>query len=188
MLKYRAGRSGRWRPIGAASAALTILGGLLLALAATPASAASTLVQPTPGAECQIVLGKVPRPGTPSPILSSRCAAPGKTLAAPLSNVKLMDWYAGTNYGGSHTTVWGSGGPCDSGGYGFSWVGDSWNDRISSYKVFSNCNYSAAWLDINWGGYCSTFYSSVPNVGLLAREVSSMWISSGGFAWNLCEG
>jgi hypothetical protein len=171
----------RRRAIPFALAGIVIVAAATLALSAAPATAASS------GVDCQILLGKTASPATPSPVLSSQCARPGQRLAAPRASTLLMVWYDGVNYGPNSTKVYGAGGPCDTGGYGISWVGASWNDRIRSYKVFNSCNYSAAWEHIDWRGYCIERYGQVPNAGVLAGEISSFWVASGSWPWTLCD-
>ncbi|SDL39341.1 hypothetical protein [Nonomuraea jiangxiensis] len=153
-------------------------------VAAMAATASATTSGAAPAPECQIVLGPAPEPGKASPVLSRNCAAQGERLVAPAADTLLMVWYESFNYGGASTKVYGSGGPCDTGGYGIAYVGDDWNDRISSYKVFNNCNYSATFQHANWGGLCFEAYGTLPQ---RAPITSSLWISSGSFAWDLCD-
>ena len=137
------------------------------------------------GAACQIVISKATS-SSPSSVLSSQCAKPGERLATAATSTLLMVWYSGYNYGGRSTKVYGAGGPCDSSGYGFAWVGTAWNDAIRSWKVFNSCNYSAAWEHINWGGFCKKYYGQVPNASAMDAEISSMWVSKGSWALTLC--
>ena len=138
------------------------------------------------GTACQILIGKAAGPKHLSPVLSSECAKPGERLTAAATNTLLMVWYTGYNYSGRSTKIYGQEGPCDSGGYGFAWVSSAWNDAIRAWKVFNSCNYSAAWEDINWGGFCKKYYGQVPNASAMDAEISSMWISKGSWAWTLC--
>jgi hypothetical protein len=170
----------RWRNPFRPAWAVSVVPALVVAAVAASAPSSSAA---TPR-ECQIVLGAAPAPGAASPVLSRRCATPGERLVAPKADTLLMTWYENFNYGGASTKVYGSGGPCDTGGYGISYVGDDWNDRISSYKVFNNCNYSATFANAEWGGICFEGYGTVPS---RAPITSSLWISSGKFAWDLCD-
>ena len=138
------------------------------------------------GTACQILIGKAAGPKHLSPVLSSECAKPGERLTTAATNTLLMVWYTGYNYSGRSTKIYGQEGPCDSGGYGFAWVSSAWNDAIRAWKVFNSCNYSAAWEDINWGGFCKKYYGQVPNASAMDAEISSMWISKGSWAWTLC--
>ncbi|MFY1668937.1 hypothetical protein ACN27G_03110 [Plantactinospora sp. WMMB334] len=171
----------RWRrPLRLASMASVVLAAVAVAVTAfAPSSSAATERE-----ECQIVLGAAPAPGAASPVLSRECSGSEGQLVAPAADTLLMVWYEGYNYGGLSTKVYGSGGPCDTGGYGIAYVGDDWNDRIRSYKVFNNCNYSATFQHQNWGGICFEGYGTVPS---RAPVTSSVWISSGSFAWDLCD-
>ncbi|MEQ4302208.1 hypothetical protein ABNF97_12580 [Plantactinospora sp. B6F1] len=127
-------RNVRWRhrPLRLARAVAVVLtlAGVGVVASAQSSSAASER-------ECQIVLGAAPAPGAASPVLSRECAGSGERLVAPAADTLLMTWYEGYNYGGDSTKVYGSGGPCDTGGYGIANVGAAWNDRIRSYKVFN---------------------------------------------------
>jgi hypothetical protein len=171
--------------------ALVSVVALVMAGTAT-ASAASAAVAEAPQ-ECQIVLAEAAvvdgRPVLPKePIMSAECAGPGEKLAAPRASTLLMTWYSSYNYGGSSTKIYGSGGPCDSAGYGFPDMGTpEWNDRVRSWKVFNNCNYSAAWQHAVWGGYCHRYYSQVPDASYMDGGISSMWLSACCFAWDLCN-
>ena len=74
-----------------------------------------------------------------------------------LSGTLLMTWYADANYGGANTQIVQYSGPCDSTGYGIRYVGDSWNDKISSFKTFNNCNTVTAYTNSNYGGTAKTW-------------------------------
>ncbi|MEV0385503.1 hypothetical protein [Nonomuraea sp. NPDC050643] len=173
----------RWRTSSLPARAALLLPALAIAAVATatPSNASSA----APERECQIVLGPAPAAGEASPVLSQKCASSGERLAAPAADTLLMTWYENFNYGGASTKIYGSGGPCDTGGYGIANVGPAWNDRISSFKVFNNCNYSSTFQHENWGGLCFEGYGSIPS---RAPITSSLWISSGRFAWDLCDG
>jgi hypothetical protein len=131
---------------------------------------------------CQIVLDKLQPGETTSKVLSSQCTTANQPLVAPAASALLMTWYVNISYGGDSTTIYGKAGPCDSAGYGIGYVGDAWNDTISSFKVWNNCNYTSAFANKNYGGACQKYNANVPFVGsALNDEISSFWVSSNTF-------
>src|SRR5207249_4781821 len=119
---------------------------------------------------CRIVIAKLQPGETTSRVLSQQCSNQPLAISStqtqllmatshmqplqptlplqvgcPLFSTHLMRWWADIQYSGSFTDVCGRSGPCDSSGYGFSYVGDSWNDRISSFQVFNHCTYTRAY-------------------------------------------
>jgi hypothetical protein len=100
----------------------------------------------------------------------------------PKDNTVLMTWYQGYNYDPSAPSVviTGSDGPCDAQGYGIAYVGDSWNDRISSFTIHNNCLYASAYVDRDYQGYCVSFGRNVPNLALygLDKKTSSFWVAA----------
>ncbi|MFH8407453.1 hypothetical protein ACH4FX_22065 [Streptomyces sp. NPDC018019] len=118
-------------------------------------------------------------------MLSRTCTtgtAPVLTKSAARSTL-LMTWYADINYGGASTQIRGNAGPCDSQGYGFAYVGDAWNDRISSFRTFNGCNTQEGYDHRNYGdtiyycGKCGDDGSFEPWVGAQANDrISSWWI------------
>jgi hypothetical protein len=170
-------------PLAVASVAITAAATLTLSAAPATAGAPAEALDPV---DCQILLGKAASPATPSPVLSTKCVRSGQPLAAPRANTLLMVWYDYYGYKGASTKIYGTAGPCDSQGYGFAWVGSTWNDRIRSYKVFNYCTYSSAFQHINWGGYCHEYSGQVPDASAMDAEISSLWISRGTYAWQLC--
>lgn len=161
----------------------TILTTLTAALVGVSGPAAAGPQSTDSGQRCQILLAPAPAPGQPSAVLHESCAAPGQQIASPRAGTLLMTWHGSYSYGGSSTSVLGAGGPCDAAGYGFSYVGDRWNDNIRSYKVFNNCTYSSGWDHAEWQGGCTEARGNQP---IARRGISSMWVSSGLWAWDLC--
>ncbi|MEQ4302205.1 hypothetical protein ABNF97_12565 [Plantactinospora sp. B6F1] len=51
-------------------------------------------------------------------------------------------------------------------------------------EKLTNCNYSATFEHVNWGGLCFEGYGTVLS---RAPITSSVWVSSGKFAWDLCD-
>ena len=116
------------------------------------------------GPFCRITLAKLAPGETQSRVLAHTCAAsPGELANAavvPAASVLLMTWYQDINFGGPSAQLFGSAGPCDAEGYGFSNVGTAWNDRISSFKAFNNCNRAVAFTNINFGGTSATYVNA----------------------------
>ena len=163
-----------------ASVALVLLSATAgVATATPPARAGSELSR-----NCVIVIAPSSAPGVASEVLSETCAPVGTPLATPMAETLLMTWHEAAVSGGASTAVMGSGGPCDVSGYGFAYVGDRWNDRIRSYRVFNKCTYSASWDHANWQGGCGEGYGDQRSV---RYAISSMWVSSGRWAWDLCS-
>lgn len=57
----------------------------------------------------------------------------------PLSSDLLMTWWADINFGGNHTAIYGSAGPCDSAGYRIT-PNSYWQTHISSISGAGQCN------------------------------------------------
>ncbi|MCS0635049.1 hypothetical protein NX801_05130 [Streptomyces sp. LP05-1] len=141
-----------------------------------------------PARHCVVVLDQL-RPGESASRVLSRDCATGTEAPAPTGRAAaatlLMTWYADIDYGGDSTQIRGSYGGCNAEGYGFAYVGDAWNDRISSFKTFNSCDTVSGYdhanygLDVYYCGRCGsggTF--SEPYVGNNANDrISSWWIS-----------
>jgi hypothetical protein len=71
-------------------------------------------------------------------------------------------------------------GPCDSAGYGIHQFDSFWNDRVSSFKVWNNCNYTRGYLNKDYGGTpCGRWYGNVDWVGWTFNDkLSSFWVAS----------
>lgn len=124
------------------------------------ATNAAILANPTgSGSYCSIVLDKIQPGQTQSRVLSYTCAESevARDSLTASTTVLLMTWYKDANFSGSSTTINGCCGPCDAAGYGIQNVGSSWNDVISSFKSFNNCNRVRGYADINYGGTGATW-------------------------------
>jgi hypothetical protein len=125
----------------------TVVGMLLgvgsTVLAGVPAQAASV---PSESRTCVIVVDKV-RPGEQtSHVLRSECASSPTGKAALQRSVSdetlLMIGYEDADYNtttGDSFGWYGSAGPCDLEGYGIRNIGDDWNDKLSSFRTYGNC-------------------------------------------------
>jgi hypothetical protein len=147
----------------------------LLCTAGTFATAPTRSVHAASSAQsCQIVLDPL-RPGeTTSRIVSHHCSQNAEDLHPLACQTLLMRWWSDVGYAGDHTDVCDNNGngPCDSYGYGINYVGDDWNDRISSYQVFNNCIWARASLNINYGGECWSYHGD------------TVWVGAGGAEFN----
>lgn len=100
-------------------------------------------------------------------------------LGCTFGYTHLMRWWADIQYTGEADDLCGHSGPCDSTGYGISYVGDHWNDKISSFQVFNNCTYTRAYWNKNYGGFCEAYQGDTSWVGsLINDEISSFRIAS----------
>ncbi|MGW3139919.1 hypothetical protein [Streptomyces sp. NPDC001139] len=160
--------------------AITAVTASVLALPVTYSSAATTADTHTTQ-RCVIVLDKLQPGQTSSRILSHTCTTGAKSTQAQPSSVQstlLMTWYADANEGGASTQIRGGSGGCDASGYGIAYVGDDWNDRISSYKLFGTCNTVDAYDNRDYGSeiyYCGRCTGD--NIPWAANDrISSMWI------------
>lgn len=94
---------------------------------------------------CAVVVDKAKSRLQPSRVVSRTCAdnPAAASLRGPRAdNTLLVTFYQDVNYGGSQTSIYGRGGPCDSSGYTFddtSGANDA-VDGISSYRLYSSCN------------------------------------------------
>lgn len=105
---------------------------------------------------CVILLDKI-KPGEDTSRVRAKECAIGKKPEVAANSVLLMTWYQLTKYGGESTYIEG-GAKCDSEGYGIRdvgagmWDGPWWNNRISSFKVYNNCDYTTLYNGYNYGG------------------------------------
>ena len=148
-------------------------------VASSPAQAATAAASP----DCQVVLDRLHPGEHESRVLLKQCARPGERLAAPTltsATVLIMTWYEHIRYGGASTRIYGVYGPCDSAGYGIHQFDSFWNDRVSSFKVWNNCNYTRGYLNKDYGGTpCGRWYGSVDWVGWTFNDkLSSFWVAS----------
>jgi hypothetical protein len=162
------------------TALCTIVFALSAFFSAPSAQAASTVTTPTE--QCQVVLDALQPDEPTSSVLSSHCVQGNQQLVAPQTSTLLMTLYKDKAYGGGSTRIYGNGPACDSSGYGIpnlsAW-GSSWNDSVSSYKVWNNCNWSEIYSNINYGGVCEYNHGNVPWVGsLLNDQISSIRVAS----------
>jgi hypothetical protein len=138
---------------------------------------------------CQIVLAKLQPGETTSRILSQQCSTqpvatsnerpPVIRADCPFGSTHLMRWWADIYYSGAYTDICGWSGPCDSSGYGISYVGNAWNDRISSFQVFNHCYYTRAYVNANYGGDCRAYAGDTDWVGSYMNDkISSFRIAS----------
>jgi hypothetical protein len=192
-------RSRRWSVrvlAGLVAAGVFIFGGTPVVSAA--ASAGNAGAEKADGVQnCQVLLGKAKSAAEGSPIISMECARDGEHLVAPASSTLLAIAFEGYNFGGGSLRINGSDGPCDRAGYGFRNVGQIynpgtnpgyWNDRIRSWRVFNQCDYSSAFVDQDFGGYCREYKGPVADASAMDGMITSMWLSSccPAQAWNVC--
>lgn len=166
---------------------------ILLGLAtffSTPAALATS--SPTAQAtHCAVVLAPLQPGQQSSKILFSQCAAMNQQVTVPLGSTHLMTWYKDANFlplqNPTPFELFGSAGPCDSSGYGVTFVGSAWNDKISSFKVFNNCNWTRAYSNANFNvtstgvvsGICKRYQGNTSFVGAaLNDQISSFRITS----------
>lgn len=100
-----------------------------------------------------------------APLFHTSPALAAPAIIATPQAALLMTWYENADYQGASTEIRKGSGGCNSEGYGISYVGNGWNDRISSFKVWNNCLYTRAYTNANYGGSCKEFYGNIPYVG-----------------------
>ncbi|WP_116245268.1 hypothetical protein [Nocardiopsis sp. FIRDI 009] len=128
-----------------------------------------TLDAPAPGSEQSRVASQFCDTDPQAAVLQDARAA--STL--------LMTWYSSNYYNGSSTQLRGSAGPCDSSGYGVAYVGDEWNDRIGSYRLFNNCRLTTLYEHSNYGGRSVTEkYSTFEIPSVIRGRISSLWVKA----------
>ena len=137
---------------------------------------------PATAKHCVMVVDQLHPGERTSRVLSYQCATRNQQLQIPAicigTRTLIMSWYVDANYNGGSTLIYGCGPPCDSAGYGIAYVGDGWNDRISSFKVWNNCFYTRAYTNINYGGTCQRYHNNVSYVGSTMNDrISSFWVN-----------
>jgi hypothetical protein len=163
-----------WGKIG-----IMIAVALFCAVSAFATTIASSAHAATPTEHCVIVLDKLHAGESTSRVLSTQCTSGNQQVTPDICLTHLMRWWSDANHRGSYTDVCGSYGKCDSSGYGFNYVGDAWNDRISSFQVFNNCTYTRAYQNANYGGLCQAYNGDIDNVGSAFNDqISSFRIAS----------
>ncbi len=145
-----------------------------------PSASASSSHAGVASKRCQIVLAKLQPGERTSRVLSSQCVEGDQALVAPLGDTILMSWYEDINFGRHLYDAYGEDGPCDWAGYGYSFVGAFYNDRISSFKLYNNCFYTRAYADRDYQGDCQEYYSdNISWVGTRMNDrISSFRIAS----------
>jgi hypothetical protein len=147
---------------------------------------------PSPGQEgaqyCATLVGRSTVQGEASPVLARVCstvspeeartnmlrvaeqeqaqAGPGAQDITPLSSDLLMTWFSDADYGGDRDDIYGSAGPCDSGGYELhpkTWFPWEWGNIISSAAGTETCD--TADFITQSGTYGQTFILPVPFLG-----------------------
>jgi hypothetical protein len=140
---------------------------VLLATALSAPAAAATGVSPTPDPApnqqsapqyCVMVVGKAPSANANSPTLWEHCSTKSSedaraSLNSPEAQARLganvhaaskdllMTWFKDSGFKGNKTEIYGSGGPCDSGGYRVEPNG-YWKKNLSGVKGTDSCNYA----------------------------------------------
>jgi hypothetical protein len=93
----------------------------------------------------------------------------------PKASVLLGTEYANANFGGASLNLFGSGG-CDNSSdvdFRFASLPTGWNDRITSFRSFSNCA-QQLFRSVNFtGGALTLIITSLANVGSAANDQAS---------------
>jgi len=110
---------------------------------------------------CVLVVEKVEPGEDASRVVESKCGTDAELRSMVAARARIMIWYSDKNHKGSWTEVFGKDGPCDRAGYTIS-TDVIWQNRISSYRVDSNCWNSRIW---NLGNTAQDFAGHVPYVG-----------------------
>ena len=95
-------------------------------------------------------------------------------LSSPSSQVVIgIDWDS-TNFGGSSNTWAVSGSGCSSSvQYSASTMPSGWDNRVSSARGYSGCNYYYHYQNINYGGTSAVCNSECSSMGSLDNATSS---------------
>jgi hypothetical protein len=158
-----------------------VAAGSLAMVASSAGAAKDGLNSPyPPGEDCVIVLDEL-RPGEEtSRVVFQKCSTDRTELAPSAwsesagiqASWRLMTWFSDWGTGGDSTEIYGTAGPCDASGYGISYVGNAWNDRIHSWNLDSLCWRVTAYQHAGYKG--SSFYYPGPFWGPSWIGISSM--------------
>jgi hypothetical protein len=97
----------------------------------------------------------------PEELTDAMLAAPG---LLPLASFVIGIEYEHADFGGS-SIIYNGGGTCDQFSFSVSYVGDAWNDRISSARAFSGCNHSVHYEHSDFGGASVDCFTSCSYIG-----------------------
>jgi len=105
----------------------------------------------------------------------ARAMSAQPTATATVASVLLGTEYANANFGGASLSLFGSG-RCDTSAdadFRFASLPTGWNDRITSFRSFSNCA-QQLFRNTNFGGGSLTIIiTSLANVGAAANDQAS---------------
>lgn len=145
---------------------------------AAPAAHAASL---SATRQCAVVLARLQPGEQTSRVLFSQCVQGNQPLVVPLTSTLLTTVYLGDNFTGSHTSIFGNAGPCDSTGYHIDRMPSGFNNDISSYKVFNNCAFTRDYAGNDESGDCAgTFVGDVFSLAGTGMDnrMNSMRLSS----------
>ncbi len=119
------------------------------------------------GGRVQLPAHATPADLGPADLAPHGQASPNTTYVL---SIEYWDWH----YLGTSWTLTGSL-PCNQvGGYGLSYVGNTWNDQISSARGFSNCNHVLHWENANFGGTVLDCHPDCYEMGAMNDQTSSI--------------
>jgi hypothetical protein len=145
--------------------ALVVIG-VALAMLSTSAASASTGTARSRMLYCMTVIAKTGAGQATSRVISQRCStrhATGSLLPAgvsPNASTVLVIFFQNEDYSGLTDTVYGASGPCDTAGYSLPnlALAEYNTNGISSYQLYSNCQYASYWTGRNFTGTKRTAY------------------------------
>lgn len=154
------------------------------AFAATPAAHAAS-VSTAQTTHCAMVLAPLQPGEQTSQVVFSQCIQGNQPLVVPNASTPLVTVYLADGFTGSRTTIFGNAGPCDATGYKIDKMpivnNINFNNNISSYKVFNNCDFTRDYSGNGETGDCAgTFVGDVFSLAGTGMDnrMNSMRLSS----------
>jgi hypothetical protein len=157
--------------------------GMLLSLTSVVAAEPAPAGQESGTRHCATVIDKVQPGQKESTIVSRICADDSQSLrqmqSADCCQWLLVKYWAEGNFSGDAEEIYGYSGSCNTSGYGIPDTAPL-QDRISSYRLFGDCNSATIYDGFRYEGNARRFNQVSVDAGTLGIEyndkVRSMWV------------
>lgn len=113
-------------------------------------------------------------------LLTTAVFVPLPSEPPPPSQTLLMIWYDKPDFAGNFHRYFAPNGPCDADGYRVSSLPNlGWTSQVSSWQVFSHCDWIRAYTGPSGTGECFLFHGQTSQISdTLAHRIQSFRLSS----------